>query len=266
MIHYQAVDENLPGPDKMIHYQAVDENLPGPDKMIHYQGVDENLPGPDKMIHYQGVDENLPRPDKMITVLAKLIQYFDENVQPKTKLDVQYSIAILLSKEQCTDENFSIETVLSRANAEKVKKTITDGQIFTELPNVIAARPDPQNSKNHSEYRLLYNNNNSFPDSPMDKLLKNAKENSCVIFYTYNSPCVKKCINGKKNILEGLSNWKNKHECGINVFVYRKVWHKDINKNFSKEFKKIDEKVPLYFCHDNKIFKWNDNKNMKLPV
>ncbi|XDV32772.1 hypothetical protein PO909_003495, partial [Leuciscus waleckii] len=34
-------------------------------------------------------------------VLAKMIQYFDDNVQPKTKPDVQYAIAIFVPQSQC---------------------------------------------------------------------------------------------------------------------------------------------------------------------
>ncbi|XP_065138283.1 uncharacterized protein [Paramisgurnus dabryanus] len=189
-------------------------------------------------------------------VLAKIIQYFDKNVQPKS--GAQYAIAISLSKEQCTDETFSIKTVFSKEEAKIVKDTINcDSQIcelFTDSINVIAARPDLKNPNDHSEYRLLYNKNNGFPDSPMDKLLRNANENSCVVFYTFNSPCVERCIDGNKNILEGLSNWKNKQKEGVNVFVFRNIWHIDLKEDLTQKFQKIDNIVPLYRCHGAEQF------------
>ncbi|XP_073719065.1 uncharacterized protein [Misgurnus anguillicaudatus] len=202
--------------------------------------------------------------DVSTTVLAKMIQYFDDNVQPKP--GAQYAIAIRLSKEQCTDETFSIETVFSRADVEKVNKTLTDGQtceLCTDSKNVIAANPQYKNPKNHSEYRLLY----PVGKSPMDNLLKNVDKNSCVVFYTYNSPCVKECISGEKNILEGLSNWKNKQQGGVNFFVFQNIWKKDKSKkNLSKEFQKIEEKVPLYRCFGEQIncLKYGDNNNNQI--
>ncbi|XP_065138289.1 uncharacterized protein [Paramisgurnus dabryanus] len=182
-------------------------------------------------------------------VLNKMIQYFDNNVQPKTMSDIQYAIAISVPEQQCTDETSSIETVFSKGDAEKVKTILTNGQtceLCTNSENapIIAARP--KSDKIHAEYVLLYPVGNSL----MDKLLEKAKENNCVVFYTYNSPCVTKCISGEKNIIEGLSNWKNKRSQGINVFVFRTVWHKDAwRKDLSEEFKKIDAIVPLYQCY-----------------
>ncbi|XP_065138282.1 uncharacterized protein [Paramisgurnus dabryanus] len=180
-------------------------------------------------------------------VLTKMIQYFNNNVQPKTKPDIQYAIAISVPEKQCTDETSSIETVFSREDAEKVQTILTNGQtceLCTNSQNVIAARP--KSDKIHAEYVLLYPPGNS----PMDKLLEKAKDNDCVVFYTYNSPCVTKCIDGERSILEGLSNWKNKRNQGLNVFVFHIVWHKDVwRSDLSEEFKKIDEKVPLYQCY-----------------
>lgn len=177
--------------------------------------------------------------------LAKMLKYFDDNVQPKP--GAQYAIAIRLSKNQCTDEKFSITSVFSLKDAKIVKETIKNGQtcdVCTSPKNVIAARPQTEDPNDHSEYRLLY----PVGKSPMDNLLKNVDKNSCVVFYTYNSPCVKECISGEKNILEGLSNWKNKLKDGINVFAFQSIWGKDVTKDLPSEFQKIDKIVSLYQC------------------
>ncbi|KAG1948265.1 hypothetical protein F2P79_012078 [Pimephales promelas] len=62
--------------------------------------------------------------DVNTAVLAKMTQYFYDNVQPKTKMgiDAQYAIAISVSKDQCTDEEqFDIQTVFSKQDAKHVK-------------------------------------------------------------------------------------------------------------------------------------------------
>nr|XP_055053377.1 uncharacterized protein LOC129438605 [Misgurnus anguillicaudatus] len=176
-----------------------------------------------------------------------MFHIMSSSVQPKP--GAQYAIAIRLTKNQCTDEKFSITSVFSKADAQIVKETIRNGQtcdVCTSPKNVIAARPQSEDPNDHSEYRLLY----PVGKSPMDNLLKNVDKNSCVVFYTYNSPCVKECINGQKNILEGLSNWKKGGEgkVKINAFVFRNIWKKDLTNDLPKEFQKIDVIVPLYQC------------------
>ncbi|KAK7156096.1 hypothetical protein R3I94_006233 [Phoxinus phoxinus] len=183
-------------------------------------------------------------------VLARMIQYFDDNVQPRTKSDVQYAIAISVPQSQCTDEQSDIQTVFSREDAEQLRNNLTNGEkcvLCTPSQNVIAARPTPKPVE-HAEHFLLYPVGNS----PMDKLLALADQNSCIVFYSYNSPCVTKCIQSKDNILPGLSNWKNIRKDAMNVFVYEKIWQKDTwRKDMEKDLLKIHAEVPLYRCDIN---------------
>ncbi|KAL1261201.1 hypothetical protein QQF64_009028 [Cirrhinus molitorella] len=181
------------------------------------------------------------------SALAKMIQYFDDNVQPKTKIgtNAQYAIAISVPRYLCTNDQSQIEDVFSREEAQSVKDYITQGQTCVRCSssqNVIATRPNAK-TKEHAEHILLFPTGNS----PMDTLLKNTDQNNCVVFYSYNSPCVTKCIRGEDNIFPGLQNWKNVRNEGMNVFVFEDLW-KDADKTIADDFKRIDQLVPLYRC------------------
>ncbi|KAK9961829.1 hypothetical protein ABG768_007229 [Culter alburnus] len=182
--------------------------------------------------------------------LAKMIQYFDDNVQPKTKPDVQYAIAITVPQAQCTQEGSDIQTVFSREDAQNVRNILNNGEkcvLCTPSQNVIAARPT-QKPREHAEHFLLY----PIGNSPMDKLLALADQNSCIVFYSYNSPCVTRCIQSDDNILNGLENWKNIRKEAMNVFVFEKIWQKDEwRKDMEKDLLKIHAQVPLYRCDIN---------------
>ncbi len=169
-------------------------------------------------------------------------------VQPKTKnqREAQYAIAISFPRDQCTDEHADIQKVFSNNDARHVKDELSEGQkclLCTDSHNVIAARPN-LTTKEHSEHVLLY----PLGGSPMDTLLEQADQNSCVAFYSYNSPCVKTCIRGEDNILNGLSNWINTRKEGMNALVFEEIWQEDRKKDLRAEFLKIDEVVPLYRC------------------
>uniref|UniRef100_A0A8C1HQU3 Uncharacterized protein n=1 Tax=Cyprinus carpio carpio TaxID=630221 RepID=A0A8C1HQU3_CYPCA len=161
--------------------------------------------------------------------------------------DVQYVMAITVPKAQCTEEQSDIQTVFSKKDAENVRNLLNKGDkcvLCTSSKNIIAARPT-QKPKEHAEHVLLY----PLSNSPMDKLLAETDEKSCVVFYSHNSPCVTRCIEGQENILEGLSNWKNIRKEAMNVFVFNKIWQKDAwRKDMAKDLLKIHEQVPLYRC------------------
>uniref|UniRef100_A0A672KM62 Si:dkey-96g2.1 n=1 Tax=Sinocyclocheilus grahami TaxID=75366 RepID=A0A672KM62_SINGR len=179
--------------------------------------------------------------------LAKMIQYFDDNVQPTSHPDVQYVMVIIVPKAQCTEEQSDIQTVFSREDAENVRNFLNKGEkcvLCTSSKNVIAARPTKK-PKEHAEHVLLY----PLSNSPMDKLLAETNENSCVVFYSHNSPCVTRCIEGQEKILDGLSNWKNIRKEAMNIFVFNKIWQKDAwRKDMAKDLLTIHEQVPLYRC------------------
>lgn len=169
------------------------------------------------------------------------------SVQPQTGKGepAQYAFAITVPSAQCTSEQSDIQTVFSKEEAEYVKTVITEGntcELCSQSGIVIATRPK---NKEHAEHILLY----PLGNSPMSKLLKEADQNSCIVFYSYNSPCVTKCIQSEDNILEALSNWKNIRKEAMNVFVFEKIWQKDKwRKDMAEDLLKIDNQVPLYRC------------------
>ncbi|XP_050958830.1 uncharacterized protein LOC127160213 isoform X2 [Labeo rohita] len=187
--------------------------------------------------------------------LAKMTQYFYDKVQPKTKegADAQYALSIYLPPAYCVDSKTEIKNKFDNDDAAQVKALLNKGAkcvLCTEPKNVIASRPVLIDKKNteHSEHVLLY----PVGKSPMDKLLAKTREkDSCVVFYSYNSPCVKTCLQSADNILEGLRNWINKRKGKMNAFVFQEIWQKDIDEDLETEFKKIDAIVPLYRCMRN---------------
>ncbi|XP_050958832.1 uncharacterized protein LOC127160214 [Labeo rohita] len=185
-----------------------------------------------------------------------MTQYFYDKVQPKTKkgADAQYALSIYLPPAHCVDRNAKIEKKFDNVQAAQVKALLnnhTKCELCTEPKNVIASRTvlTSENKVEHSEHVLLY----PVGKSLMDKLLAEARDQSCVVFYSYNSPCVQTCLQSADNILEGLRNWINKRKGKMNAFVFQEIWQKDMmDKNLETEFKKIDEIVPLYRCMRNR--------------
>lgn len=178
--------------------------------------------------------------------------------------DAQYAIAISVLRAQCTDVDADIQNVFSNKDAKHVRDELSKGQkclLCTDSRNVIAARPNLTTNE-HSEHVLLY----PLGESPMDKLLEQADQSSCVVFYSYNSPCVKTCMHGEDNIFNGLSNWINTRKKGMNAFVFEEIWQKDRKKNLAEEFLKINVVVPLYRCKrtsdEMECWKCVENKNV----
>uniref|UniRef100_A0A8C1FRE5 Uncharacterized LOC109060409 n=1 Tax=Cyprinus carpio TaxID=7962 RepID=A0A8C1FRE5_CYPCA len=183
--------------------------------------------------------------------LAQMTQYFYDNVQPKTKqgTDAQYALSIYVPPAHCVYSGTKIKNVFDKEDAALVKTLLNKGakcELCTELKNVIASRPVRIDKKRteHSEHVLLYPVCNSL----MDKLLKKARNQSCVVFYSYNSPCVETCLQSADNITEGLRNWINKRKGQMNAFVFQEIWHRDNDRDRQTEFQNIDKIVPLYRC------------------
>lgn len=173
------------------------------------------------------------------------------SVQPKTGKgdDAQYALSIYVPPAHCTDKHANIENEFDKDDAAQVKMLLKNGakcELCTKPKNVIASRPVKIDEKTteHSEHVLLYPLGNSL----MDKLLAKARDQSCVVFYSYNSPCVKTCLQSDDNIMEGLRNWINKRKGQMNAFVFQEIWQKDKDKDLQTEFQNIDKIVPLYRC------------------
>ncbi|XP_042609326.1 uncharacterized protein LOC109070810 isoform X1 [Cyprinus carpio] len=181
--------------------------------------------------------------------LDKMTQYFYKHVQPKQgKKDLQYALAIAVHQDQCTNEQSDIQTEFSLTDAANVRNLLIGKQkceLCTSSKNVIASRPiKKKKEEEHSEHVLLY----PVGTSLMDNLLEEKSSADCVVFFSYNSPCVKTCLQSDDNIMEGLRNWINKRKAKMNAFVFQDVWQNDKRSVLEEEFKRINAIVPLYRC------------------
>ncbi|XP_039534659.1 uncharacterized protein LOC120483593 [Pimephales promelas] len=194
-----------------------------------------------------------------IDVLVKMIQFFDDKLQP-TKHDrpYQYSVVIRVPYQQCT-EQFSLDSVFNTDEMENAFNDFkTNGQrrlceVTQDLFSLAAAKPSwiqmtgSSEETLHSEYALIYPMD-ATNTSPMDKILRMPNDDQCVVLYTYYSPCIEKCINYKADtILYDLSKWLNTHKTGIKALVFQEIWHKDWSV-VRDQFAKINNRVPLYRC------------------
>ncbi|KAL6478026.1 hypothetical protein MHYP_G00138610 [Metynnis hypsauchen] len=185
-----------------------------------------------------------------VNTLAHIIQFFNNNYQKVEESGAvrQFAAAINVPKEQCQkdfvpDQNNFLK---NEAAADNVKNRIYDENVaLYQGSELIAAGILNRGKYNrHSESILM----NPPETSPMANLL-NKKKDGCVVFYTYNSPCVDTCLNETKsnvNILNMLEIWK-KHK-GLKAFAYKDIWKFDKEKNLKEQFKVITRNVPLYRC------------------
>ncbi len=170
------------------------------------------------------------------------------SVQPKTKQgdDAQYALSIYVPPAYCTNKNAKINNVFDKFQAAQVKTLLNNGakcELCTKPKNVIASPPVIIDERT-SEHVLLYPLGNSL----MDKRLAKARDQSCVVFYSYNSPCVKTCLQSADNIMEGLRNWINKRKGQMNAFVFQEIWQNDMDEDLQTDFQNINAIVPLYRC------------------
>ncbi|XP_048016765.1 uncharacterized protein LOC125248688 isoform X3 [Megalobrama amblycephala] len=196
-------------------------------------------------------------------VLAKIIQYFDDKLQP-TSYDRpnQYSVVIRVPYQQCT-EHFSLDWVFSM---DEMKNAFSDFktnskrrfcEVIQDSVSLRAAKPSwiqmtsSSGETLHSEYVLVYPID-ATKTSPLDKILRMPNDDQCVVLYTYNSPCIEKCINNKDDtILYGLSNWLKTRRTGIKAFIFQEMWRRNstgVPADQQQQFTKINNLVPLYRC------------------
>ncbi|XP_036449432.1 uncharacterized protein LOC118823753 [Colossoma macropomum] len=183
-----------------------------------------------------------------VNTLARIIQFFNNNYQKvETSGAVrQYAVAINVPEEQCQKDFVPDQNkFLKNEEADTVKnQTYNETVALYQGSELIAAGTlDRGKYKRHSESILM----NPPKISPMTNLL-NKKKDGCVVFYTYNSPCVDTCINEKSNfsILKMLEIWSTRK--GLKAFAFKDIWKFDKKKDLKERFKAITKYVPLYRC------------------
>ncbi|KAG5269590.1 hypothetical protein AALO_G00203750 [Alosa alosa] len=196
-----------------------------------------------------------------VNALRKIIDHIENTYQIEVGKEIsQYAVAIRLPKEYCTSNTQQSITGLpdqATVHAELVTKKRTEYRLFVS-ENLIAARPFKRQEGNifaseHSEYLLL---NKIWKDekTPMTHLTSGHPDD-CVVFYTYNSPCLRQCLNTdgeEKNIITPLQNLVNTHT-GPLAFVFNKIFdqHKESQGSQGKQLLSLAQAVPLYHCHGN---------------
>lgn len=197
----------------------------------------------------------------------------------------QYAVSIRVPRQFC--ETNTGEQIPDLPNRDVVMKVLSiqdnkQNRVYVG-DTLVAARPhgDRTNAK-HSERMLLLEKWENKEVTPMQHLIGNNHE-SCVVFYTYNSPCVDYCLNqdidrdaDKKVTAQQARNKKKEkqgkevgpvppavHKCiiaplqhvfsdhtGPRAFVFNQIYEKDMNKSDRLEkLQLLANVIPLYRCH-----------------
>ncbi|XP_048859354.1 uncharacterized protein LOC125726918 [Brienomyrus brachyistius] len=223
-----------------------------------------------------------------LNALPKIIRFFETRYKPYEQTSsgegAQYAVAINVPAGQC-GASFEEKEFLREENTNNVKNDLETRRLYTGK-QMVAARPKGTGSSAvHSERALLICDS-SQAVAPVQNLLNTGDRNGCVVFYTYNSPCLDYCLNQgkddneqnrervqkkrgntnvqpavKKCILDSLSILTN--HPGPKAFVFSQVYRKDKEKAelLASALKVVAEKVPLYKCNTNSCIKCLDNNN-----
>uniref|UniRef100_A0A6Q2ZAT7 Uncharacterized protein n=1 Tax=Esox lucius TaxID=8010 RepID=A0A6Q2ZAT7_ESOLU len=153
-------------------------------------------------------------------------------------------MAVGQTQQQCEKGGYTFETESNRVQNKLLSST---SPIFTSS-RLIAAKPYFSNVKKHAEYSLL-------TDDRMNNLL-NGATNECVVFYSYYSPCLDRCLNA---------------DDGVNIINLLHVFNK-INDNKWKAFvfthqvfegfRSVSRYIPIFRCTKTECFDCMENQNV----
>lgn len=183
-----------------------------------------------------------PDVEARIRNLPKIISFLQSNYSDGGEL----AVVINVPAAKCKTQRKPDQDFLQDDPAWRVKHAVNSTSRVYRGQQLIAARPKPINqaSSYHPEYLLLIQpspaNNTSF-NTPLKKLL-NKDKHGCVVFYTFNSPCVNTCSTpgGPYNLLPALDLLKE-HK-GPKAFVFSRVRKREVGST-SKKMK------PLWHCY-----------------
>ena len=212
--------------------------------------------------------------------------FVSPSYQPPGKNDkgvhLQYAVAINVPADQCRS-GFTQDNFLSKDSAKTVKEDLEHKHLYMGSQLVAATPKEPgQTNAVHSERALLMCEYSNDGVTPM-QYLQNENKDGCVVFYTYNSPCLKLCLNeakdkeAKEAIEKKISLKRRKipslvQKCilgslsvltdhvGPKAFVFSRVYIEDLESEALKAaLKEVADKVPLYKCDANSCVKCLDN-------
>ncbi|XP_072547473.1 uncharacterized protein [Salminus brasiliensis] len=134
-----------------------------------------------------------PNAEARIMNLQRITRFLQRNYSDGG----QVAVAINIPATMCSSQKALAQDFLQDDPAWRVKHAISGTSGIYRGHQLIAARSTPINgeSRYDPEYLLLIQANppnNSTYDPPLKKLLDKDKS-GCVVFYTFNSPCVNNC-------------------------------------------------------------------------
>ncbi|XP_062384467.1 uncharacterized protein LOC134071679 [Sardina pilchardus] len=180
--------------------------------------------------------------------LKQIIMEIENRYQPRNGAKVlQHAIAVRFPSDQCTAKtDLSFEDLPEGGDVRPRLKE--KGGIFGHS-HLVAARPVGKGRPaKHSEFILLMKKDQG--KTPMEKLTSGHLDD-CMIFYTYNSPCMKQCqMDGHpRNILTAVEElWGT--VTGPKAFVYNTVYQ----DTGSSDLLPLAGKVSLYRCFNGECF------------
>ncbi|KAL7849467.1 hypothetical protein SRHO_G00210900 [Serrasalmus rhombeus] len=196
----------------------------------------------------------------MVENLHQVVSFLDKTYGDSKH---QFALAINVPRQKCSkgvvpDQNFLLDNDIRKVKAamDDRKSRVYKGQ------QLIGAKPKPipNNPKinYHSEYLLLFKSNPpaTSPDDPLMQKLLNKDPDGCVVFYTYNSPCVNTCStpNKRYSIIPALDMFKDHR--GPKAFVFTQVWKYDENSSQWKgNIRSVSKRVPLYRCDNTGCYR-----------
>ncbi|KAL6471948.1 hypothetical protein MHYP_G00205980 [Metynnis hypsauchen] len=196
--------------------------------------------------------------------LARIISHIQTRYSPGG----QYAVAINIPRHFCTGrfEFRELQEALNSDQPNNVRNNLRNNGLYNGQRMIGASLiEDPNNIDQHtnqhpffhSEYLLLINSNplGVRPNVPLMQGLLNRDPQGCVIFYTYNSPCMGTCLNATRprNILTALNMIRNRQ--GPKAFVYNRIFQIDQgNRQLGASLRQIEGNNNnrfLYRCNQN---------------
>ncbi|KAH1181149.1 hypothetical protein KIL84_002083 [Mauremys mutica] len=152
----------------------------------------------------------------------------------------QYAFAVSLPHATCRNPQ-NIERYLPRTQLGDMKDVILRfGALYNpDRGNIVAARPrdvmTPRGKyTEHSEWRLLQGGQNSHV---AQLTARTYGQNSCLILFTFNSPCSTKCLReaGRSNIVNMTSAAFLAINNNYKAFVFQKIFDYDMKPEVTRK-------------------------------
>ncbi|CAI5790423.1 Hypothetical predicted protein [Podarcis lilfordi] len=168
-----------------------------------------------------------------------------------------YAVAVRLDNTYCRNPTRqNLETALPTNQMSEMRRAITEENGIYNPPqigDVVAARPRSLTYfAEHAEWRLL----NGGQNSPVERILANKDQNSCLIFFSKLSPCVGRCLNenNMRNIVQVVNPLFNRFNEDARAFVFQFIYARDAEREDTVvlgAWQRIQH-APLFRCYAGK--------------